>query len=78
MSTDNNEMDPFRELANLNFIGRVFFWASFEKAQGSTEPYWKLVLASFVERTRNFFLLIAIIFVFGLLGKFLGWVLFGW
>ena len=62
---EKNEFDPLKELANMNFVERVFFWASFDKASGSKESYGKLLLISLYERTRN--LIIGLIVIIGII-----------
>lgn len=68
-----DDFDPFKELANMNFVERVFFWASFDKASGSNESYAKLLLRSLYERTRNFILglilIVVVVTVFGFIGS---------
>ncbi len=32
MKENNNDFDPLKEVSNMNFFERIFFWASFDKA----------------------------------------------
>ena len=71
METNENK-NPFEELQHMNIVSRVFFWASFDRATGSEEPYIVLLWNNLLMVLKHYLLVFLIILAFAFIGMFYG------